>query len=544
LRHPAPGPGLEKAPLGPPAWCKGSGDPSHFYAGSVRRTIEQFTDQNPDYGFLVDGAKQLCNGDPKNAVVQRTAQEILQFWINTFGESTKESVEELSLRLDKARWDADHDAACKANEVDDEMGQDVAVMVQARRALFYCGSNADTKDDVRTYLDTATGPLDQLALLGWVHHEAQYIAHMAEDFRKRALVQWVVDQIDFPLVDANAAYQLADKDYKGNRYVRVAISEALGELRLSRAQYDAWVKAATKDADWSSLLVDGPRKGIAAWNAAAAKYKDALQRSNEFEHAAMGPRRKAMAGCEAAMRKDVQALLKTLKHDSEKQLKQEIGDSQVGGLLLQRYTVCMAADGDAMAAREIYAHGLDHVRIVRGPREAAVYAATDALAAIRDDRPKFAIDDKGSFPRFYDEPLNEVFGELANKRSSDPIGFGVWHEKGVVKSATKSGKVVKIVFAPDKHKVPTLDCHFTHRIIMFDHEGTPIYDQSCKQTGTHIEDYSPDPITISAQLAGGITPGKFMEFDVARGKERPSMPSRVWTDKNEKKLAAWYGFEL
>ena len=66
---------------------------------------------------------------------------------------------------------------------------------------------------------------------------------------------------------------------------------------------------------------------------------------------------------------------------------------------------------------------------------------------------------------------------------------------------------------------------------MFDHDGNPIYYQSCKQTGTHVEDYSPEPITISSQFADGITPGRFMEFEVARGKERLSMPTRVFADK-------------
>ena len=315
------------------------------------------------------------------------------------------------------------------------MGEDDALVMEARRALFYCGSKADAKEELRTYLDTATGTLDPLAMLAWGKSESHEMVHVSEDYRKNRLVQWIVNQIDFPLIDVNAAYQVADKDYKGNRYVRVAIAEAAGELKMNRALIDGWLKSTTKDADWKALLIDGPQKGIAAWNAAAGKYKDALQRSNEFEHAALGPRRKAMAGCEPAMRKDVQALLHSLKHDTEDQLKQELGDSEVGGLLLLRYTVCMAADGDAMAAREINAHALEKVRMVRGPREAAVYAATDELAKIRDDRPKFAINDKGTFPRFNDNPLNDVYGDLANKRSIDSIGFGVWHEKGVVKSA-------------------------------------------------------------------------------------------------------------
>ena len=369
------------------------------------------------------------------------------------------------------------------------------------------------------------------------------MASTNDDFRKRALVEWVVDQIDFPLVDANAVNKIVDQDYKGNPYVRVTIAEAFGDLRKSRVAYDAWVKAQTKDADWKSLLIDGPQKGIAAWNAAATKYKDALARSNAFEHAALGPRRKAMAGCEPALRKDVAALLKTLKHDNEAQLKQEIGDSEVGGLLLQRYTVCMAADGDAMAARQIDSQALDHVRVIRGPRVAATLAAADALNTIRDDRPKFAIDDKGTFPRFVNEPLKDVYEDMSGKRSKDAFGFGVWHEKGVIKSATKSGDVVKIVFVPDKHKVNLSQCTTTNHIIMFENDGTPIYAQNCHVTGTAIEDFRPEPIEVSAQHAGGLTPGRFMEFEVARGKERLSMPTRVWTDKNEKKLAAWYGFD-
>lgn len=67
------------------AWCKGV-DTGTLHPDSLRQTIAQYDKQHPYFNFLLDGAKQLCSGDPKNPIIQRTTQEILQFWMNSFGQ--------------------------------------------------------------------------------------------------------------------------------------------------------------------------------------------------------------------------------------------------------------------------------------------------------------------------------------------------------------------------------------------------------------------------------------------------------------------------
>jgi hypothetical protein len=57
---------------------------------------------------------------------------------------------------------------------------------------------------------------------------------------------------------------------------------------------------------------------------------------------------------------------------------------------------------------------------------------------------------------------------------------------------------------------------------------------------------TPDPVTVPADLAGGIKAGTFVEFDAARGQapDRLALPKAVYSDKTRKKLVAFYGFEL
>jgi hypothetical protein len=260
----------------------------------------------------------------------------------------------------------------------------------------------------------------------------------------------------------------------------------------------------------------------------------------------MGPSRKALAGCEPALRKDFLGLLKTLKHDTEPQLEKELSDSIVGGLLLKRLILCMAGDGDAMMSSVIDTH-IDHVRITRGPRHAAFFAAVDALNKIKDDRERFPVN-ADNLPRYWGlGDIKERTGELQRKRAEDSFGYALSAESGVIASATKSGDYMKVTFAPDKHKMPKGECHATNHILTFDGNGNPIYDQECKFSGYVMVDFKPDPIEVPMAQAGGVKAGRLIDFVTARGSkkaERPAVPLRVFADKTGAKLAAWLGFEL
>jgi len=71
LEHPAPGPGLEKAPVRAPAWCaqapKGDWELSSVANAYSAYKSQRYWDQ------LVKAAGELCSVDPNDASVQAAA---------------------------------------------------------------------------------------------------------------------------------------------------------------------------------------------------------------------------------------------------------------------------------------------------------------------------------------------------------------------------------------------------------------------------------------------------------------------------------------
>jgi hypothetical protein len=120
----------------------------------------------------------------------------------------------------------------------------------------------------------------------------------------------------------------------------------------------------------------------------------------------------------------------------------------------------------------------------------------------------------------------------------------VWSGSGVVKSASKGKDGVAVVFAKDKQKVWSESCTTTNRLVMFDHDGKPIYHRNCKGKVVSA-DVSPDPITVPEALAEGIAPGRFVRFGVSNSaRARVSMPFEIYKDKNGKNLVAWMTIPL
>jgi hypothetical protein len=354
-----------------------------------------------------------------------------------------------------------------------------------------------------------------------------------------------MDQVDFNALQPDKVLAVLDTDpYRGNPYAQAVGREQLASARRAVAAVEEEVKKRTaKDAEWKELLVTAPQRGISAWEAVGAKWKAELARSNELEQKAYGPSRKALQGCAPTLKKDLETVLKSLPHDTVEELRRQISDSLVGGLLLKRYIVCLAADGQPMVASGFRKH-LGAVRVTRGPRAAAYYAALDALAKIRDDRAKFPVE-ATDLPFDRDEDLDSLASDILSDKKYDTVGF-TDVKKGVVKTAKKGGKGLEIAFSPDKRQVYTESCTTTSRIIMFDHDGRPIYDRKCKATGLVWVDERPDPIVIADNLAEGITPGRSLVFAVVpyNSGDRQAMPLELYADKSAKKLVGFFGLSL
>jgi len=202
---------------------------------------------------------------------------------------------------------------------------------------------------------------------------------------------------------------------------------------------------------------------------------------------------------------------------------------------------CARVDGGGPWAEKLFQiHG--ELRIARGPRLAAYYAAFDALSKILADRSKFAIAHKD----LYFVKTNYLY-HAAMKVPVKTEGAGITNSgKGIVKTAKRSGKGVQVAFVPDKHKEMSYECTPTAQIISFRPDGAPNYYQNCKAAGMVTIDNTAKPIVVPAEWASGIAAGAVVEFD-AEYKDSPSrvaIPKTVYSDKTKTKLVNYLGMSL
>jgi len=553
LKNTPPAPGVDKASPSAPAWCPPLSEKP--YTGGFESHLGSFY-QDParnDYS-LIAAAEALCKNDPKQPIIQKATAEVLQLYMNRTGLSQADAVQSMRLWKDKNLADDEQSKLCKSLSLDDETQGPTRAFMTVKLELFGCS----VKDGIRQvagtapmerlmpWLDSTAQEPDELVRLAYIHAESEAYAKSSDDYKQKNLVNYAIDQIDYKLFQPKAALAVLDTaPFKGNLYASAVVKEAIGAARLYVARIEGDVKKLTaKDADWKSILVDAPQQGADNWTAAAAKYKTELQRSAEFEAAAYGPSKKAFAGCQEPLKKDLAAVLKPLKRDNLQQLLDEMNAHPVAGLLFRRYQACVSGAGDASAAAEMA--GVKGLRVIRGPRAAAYFATVDAIGKVRADRSKFPIAEQDLGFRRSDESLYQLSFELGNNsKSKVPADYHVWEEAGVVKTATKAKKGLKVVFAKDKQeRYIESDCVTTGRIVTWDHDNRPIYYRKCKGSVQKV-DVSPNPITVPAHLADGVAAGKLIKFGVSNsGDERLSMPFEVFSDKKGKKLIAFYGIGL
>lgn len=538
-----PLPGLEKAPLRAPAWCTGKSGAS-FSPGSVGRHL---TDIRYPLDALPEAAEQLCAAPPNDPTVQKAAQFVEQSWINLWGVSSKDAVETIRHHFDKNALEATKSKLCGALKVSAEVGGPEKAFNAAKRDLFDCGGDSIRMVatapmlELVAWLDASGTPPDAMVRFAALALEAQGTLGN-EDYRDKSILFTIMDQVDAKTFAPDQVLALlAQPPYAGNIYAQATVKESLGLYLMRQREIDADVVARTaKDAGWKQLLVTAPQQGIAAFTAASAKWKAELQRSADFEQLAFGPSQKALAGCQGPLKKDLQAVLKSLKHGTVDELVAAAGEGMVAGVLLQRYIVCLASDGEPMIASGFRKH-LPAIRTVRGPRVAAYYAALDALNAIREDRAKFPVEAQ-DLPFDRTEILEALALEILSNKKYDTVGF-TDVGSGIVKSAKKGPKGVAIDFQPKKRQIYTESCTTTNRIVMFDHDGQPIYYRKCKPTGLQWIDEKPAPILISEAQAAGIKAGVLLDFAVVPYNygDRLAMPLHVFADKKGKKLTAFFG---
>ena len=536
-----------------PAWCGALTAPPEN--GGLSAHLDQYYDA-PERRFdhIIAAAKSLCKNDTAHPVIKRATQEIVQIYMNAYGLSAPDAVEALVLTTKEGAREEGEKATCKALEIDGEVGGAERAFIVAKRLLFGCNVETSislvsggTMEAAVPWLDSSAKPFDELVRLSFVSTEADAIVRSlkyGEREGMKTLTHYAIGQFDFKALDAKAALHALDNDpaLKGNQYARVVVKETLGQTRLALLEVEAVVKKKTeKDPDWKEILITAPQKGYNDYLAASAKYKAELQRSAEIEQTLFGASRKAAAGCQKTLKTDLVGVLKPLKKDTLKDFIDAVNAHPVAGLLIRRLQACIAVDGHPDAAREM--RRIEHgIRVLRGPRQAAYYATTDAIAKIKADRDKFPLE-AGDVEVHRTDILDKLTFDLAKGGSS--TAFGVWDGTGVVKTVKKTKDGVYVVFAKDKQeRYIESDCTTTNRIVTWDHDGRPIYYRKCKG-GVQKVDVSPDPINVPADLAEGVAPGRTVVFGVSNSADqRISMPFLIYKDKKGKGLVTFYTIPL
>jgi hypothetical protein len=216
--------GVDKAPLGPPGWC-GPLKEAPYGAGLGGHMDSYY--QQPDQLWKLAGAVgAICKNDPKEPLIQKFAQEILQVWMNKFGLNAKDAVESLKLVLDDPASDAGKKRVCGALTISDEIEGAEKIFMQARRTLFDCGGSslnatgASPMVKMVPWLDSSAKQPDEMVRLAFVFFETEMIATANESFFEKALMAYPVGQMDYKSLDANKVLALLpprDRAVQGER---------------------------------------------------------------------------------------------------------------------------------------------------------------------------------------------------------------------------------------------------------------------------------------------------------------------------------------
>jgi hypothetical protein len=534
----APDPGRDKAPVRPAPWCGSVKLDPHMHPPKYMAMKYEGWKTNGSLA-LIEAAELSCHW-AKPPEMQVAASMIEQTWINLTGLSEPDAVESIAARINTDAWKADKQKLCSALTVSEEdRGEDKA-FTETRRALFGCpndeaqwGDRRSPPDALLAFLDQSDAPADELMRLSWIL--ARTKGEVGDDTQgNHRVLSYVTDAYDFRALSPAAALKVLEAPpYAGNLCARVIVKESIGRARIQIATYEESVKKRIKDPEWNELLVKAPQRAIEAYTASAARFKAEIARSNAFEHKVMGPSKRAVAGCQAQLRRDFLNVYRKLPHATENEARDSLSDS-VASLLFRRLLVCMNIDGNDDLASDLTSQLLTQSRRSRGPRIAAYYGSLEALGKIKADRERFPIDADALRAHGGSQ---DVLGNPAGG-SSFPT-----EEKGVVKAVHKAADGLHVKFEHSAHQEMTSSCTPTNRIVQIRSDGTVQYYMKCHDTGLITVNDTPAEITIATELAEGIAPGMLMHFRV-KLRNRDAYPMMVFADKRKTKLVNYYGFGL
>jgi hypothetical protein len=556
--HPAPLAGLERAHVGPPRWCGRMKERDESWAGSIANSMQEYRGGHYQQSSLVRSAQLVCNA-PNRPAAQHAAAEILQYWINETGLSEADAIASLAARFDGDAFEASHDQLCQqlgdGDSDDDDTGYDTDLSERvakvhrsgehghghshghakpsrpggkkldtARKELLGCNGDplwlrlSPNADELAPYVDRGPVEQDTLARAAWILNGAKKALDPAER-PERVLVRYVVDQFTLHSVTTDQLMRVLDAaPYKGNVYARAVVLETSGAIKLWAARYEAAVAAKIGDPAWKELLVTAPQRGAAAWHAAADKYKDALAHSDAFAE-------NLDEGCKKQLWADFVPIVKKLKHDNVRVLRQSISDDPIVGVLLDRLMNCLVVEGEEAPAQTL-GHLVEEVRVMVGPQMAAYYASIDAL----DKLDKLHV--KPSDLPYPATPLEHDDGEVD----------GVGSEEGVIASVTKSKIGLHIAFVQSRVQTMSQKCVETNRVDRVRPDGKLIYRQECHDTGLVWSDTTPRPLDVRVPYGAGLQAGRYAKFDDEDASD--VIPITVFSDKVGKHLIAFAGVPL
>ena len=174
LKHPAPGPGLDKAAPKAAPWCAAAKHVDNMNYGWLRRDLEEYQSHHYWSG-LIKLSQNVCAVDQRQPVIQQLVAEIEQSWINLTGMSERNAVASITARVDEAGFKAGKQKLCGELVVSDEVRGEDAALMAARRMLFGCktdeamwAENSSTDRDLIEYLDQSASDPDELVRLAYI----------------------------------------------------------------------------------------------------------------------------------------------------------------------------------------------------------------------------------------------------------------------------------------------------------------------------------------------------------------------------------------
>jgi hypothetical protein len=523
LKPIAPSKGLDKAPLHAAPWCASVKRHDDQWAYTLKDRLDNFHPRGSSKP-LFEAAGLVCSAGT-SAVGQRATQIIEQLWINETGLSDADAVISLTAHANVEQFEAERDKLC-AQIPEQDSDEQRRVLANARRDLFGCDgeplwSGRRPIEEIHDYVDRGEVETDPQLRLAWAIHRL-FIDLDSTSKLENTLPGYAMDQFDLHQPADSAMHSLDAPPYRGNRAAHVIVMESLANVHMNVAHLEQAVAAKP---EWHDLLVTLPQKAFEAWNTAAAHHKDAIAHADEVM--AKLRAKDQPTGCEATLRADLAPILKGMKHDTVSTLLDQVSDDPLAGFLLGRLARCVvSAPNSGRSAGEWIENFSYAVRSVSGPRMAAWYALVDAIGAQKSRAP------------FHMRDVTELESVSDERRGSFDVNEG---SRGVIASVAKTAKGMKLTFVHERAQIDDWKCVEGTKIDRIDSEGKVTYRQVCHAIGKIWIDNAPEPTTVPTRWAAGLAKGRFVRF---RASDDDSMPAEVWADKSQKRLVAFYGFEL